>query len=143
MATQDKNMNPSSGDLSAQAMALAEHLGRMAGTLEGTAEKWLNDPSITEQLTRVRDGAAELLNSLGAGALRGRQEATRSGAQGVSGNSGGTPSGRRSAARRDAAHAAGKRHRKPAPSVRGAKKSDETISKARTAVAVRRRRKFG
>jgi hypothetical protein len=41
----------------------------------------------------------------------------------------------------DAAHAPGKRHRKPAPTVRGAKKSDERIPKMRTAAAVRRRRK--
>jgi hypothetical protein len=43
--------------------------------------------------------------------------------------------------RADAAHAPGKQHRKPAPTVRGAKKSDQRIPKARTAAEVRQRRK--
>jgi hypothetical protein len=41
----------------------------------------------------------------------------------------------------DAAHAPGKRHRKPAPSLRGAKKSNQSIPKMRTATVVRQRRK--
>jgi hypothetical protein len=39
------------------------------------------------------------------------------------------------------AHAPGKKHRKPAPTMRGAKKSDERIPKMRSAAAVRQRRK--
>ena len=63
-------------DLSTQAIALAEQLGRIAGTIEGTAEAWLNRQSLTDQLTRVRDGAAEMLESLTSGAEKGRQAAT-------------------------------------------------------------------
>ena len=39
MATQDQK---NAADLSEQAIALAEQLGRIAGTIEGTAESWMN-----------------------------------------------------------------------------------------------------
>jgi len=51
------------------------------------------------------------------------------------------PAGRTPSAKADMAHAAGKKHRKPAPQMRGVKKSDERIPKMRTATAVRQRRK--
>ena len=42
----------------------------------------------------------------------------------------------------DLAHAPGKRHRKPAPGLKGVKHSDERIAKLRVADANRQRRKF-
>ncbi len=54
MATQDQK---NASDLGEQAIALAEQLGRIAGTIEGTAESWMDRRKLTEQLTRVRDGA--------------------------------------------------------------------------------------
>ncbi len=115
-------------DLSEQAMRLAEQLGRMAGTVEGTAEAWLNRQTLAEQLTHVRDSAAQMLESLGVGALKERtaQPAKKA-----------VPT--RKAA--DPAHAPGKRRRKPAPSLRGVKKSNPKISKMRPAGTVRQRRK--
>ena len=50
--------------LSEQAIALAEQLGRIAGTIEGTAESWMNRQQLTDQLARVRDGANQMLESL-------------------------------------------------------------------------------
>jgi hypothetical protein len=163
MATpEQKNVS----ELSEQAIALAEQLGRIAGTIEGTAEAWLNRQSLADQLTRVRDGAAEMLESLTTGPERGRSAATatvrsftedvrHTASKAVSAVGAGRLAGKNppkskksvkraaaSATRRaDAAHAPGKQHRKPAPSVRGVKKSDERIPKARTAAAVRQRRK--
>jgi hypothetical protein len=163
MATpEQKNVS----DLSAQAIALAEQLGRIAGTIEGTAEAWLNRQSLTDQLTRVRDGAAEMLESLTSGAERGRSAATatvrnftedvrQTASKAVTAVGAGRRSAKdqrkskktvkRAAAsgtrRADAAHAPGKQRRKPAPTMRGVKKSDERIPKARTAEAVRQRRK--
>ena len=61
MATQEQK---NASDLGEQAIALAEQLGRIAGTIEGTAESWLNRQSLADQLTRVRDGAAQMLESL-------------------------------------------------------------------------------
>ena len=153
-------------DLSEQAIALAEQLGRIAGTIEGTAEAWLNRQSLADQLTRVRDGAAEMLESLTSGAERGRAAATatvrnftddvrQTASKAVTAVAAGRRTGKdprkskktvkrtpASGARRaDAAHAPGKQHRKRVPIVRGVKKSDERIPKARAAAAVRQRRK--
>ena len=127
MARQDQK--PDTSELNSRALALAEQLGRMAGTLEGTAESLLNRTALTDQLAQVRDGAAELLNSLTGGTKT--STSTRPARPGTS----------RGGRSQDPAHAPGKRHRKPSPSVRGAKKSDSRIPKMRTAAAVRRRRK--
>jgi hypothetical protein len=143
-------------ELSEQAIALAEQLGRIAGTIEGTAEEWLNRQSLADQLTRVRDGAAEMLESLTSGAEKGRSVVRQAASQAMTAVSAGrraakdrtnskkkTGSGMAATSTRkaDAAHAPGKQLRKPAPSMRGVKKSDQRIPKARTAAAVRQRRK--
>ena len=138
MGTQDQKSAP---DLGEQAIALAEQLGRIAGTIEGTAESWMNRQQLADQLTRVRDGATQMLEGLTAGAERGRQAATtavrrvrrRAKAKGA----------KPAAATRqaDPSRAPGKRRRKPAPTLRGVKKSDERIPKLKTAAAVRQRRK--
>jgi hypothetical protein len=150
MATQDKKPDVNTGELSSQAVALAEQLGRIAGTIEGTAENMMNRASLTDQLTRVRDGAASLLDSLADGAAQGRQSAQKKGAgqtraagtRAAGSTSSATgPRARAARAQVDLAQAPGKRHRKPAPSKRGVKKSDLRIPKMRTAEAVRHRRK--
>lgn len=115
-------------DFEAQAMALAEQLGRIAGTMEGTAESWLKQRKLTDQLTRVRDAAAEMLAGMKKSQTKNKKVAP-------------PPAPRRVAAKADPAHAPGKKRRKPAPSMKGVKKSDERISKLRTAEAVRQRRK--
>ena len=127
MATSDQKNASALGE---QAIALAEQLGRIAGTLEGTAESWLNQQSLADQLTRVRDGAAQMLESLtGRSAQNNNSKKTKTAAP--------APAVRRA----DPSRAAGKRRRKPAPSIHGLKKSDERIPKQRTAAAVRQRRK--
>jgi hypothetical protein len=163
MATPEQK---NASDLGAQAIALAEQLGRIAGTIEGTAETWLNRQSLTDQLTRVRDGAAEMLESLTSGAERGRSAATatvrhitddvrQTASKAVTAVAAGRLAGKgkkkskktvkreavSGARRADAAHAPGKQHRKPVPQMRGVKKSDERIPKARAAATVRQRRK--
>lgn len=168
MAIQDEK---TASDLGEQAVALAEQLGRIAGTIEGTAESWLNRQKLADQLTRVRDGASQMLEGLTAGADRGRKVATTAvravpgsakataglakardyvaSAAGRPGRSKPKNAKAGSAAKPavstmqkdDPSHAPGKRRRKPAPSMHGVKKSDERIPKARTAAAVRQRRK--
>jgi hypothetical protein len=128
MARRDQT---NASDLSEQAIALAEQLGRIAGTMEGTAEAWLRNPALTDQLTRVRDGAAEMLESLSSRARRSRKTSMAKSATKK-------PAAR---PRTDLAHAPGKLRRKPSPTMRGLKKSDERIPKLRTAAAVRQRRK--
>jgi hypothetical protein len=118
-------------NLSEQAIKLAEQLGRIAGAIEGTAEGWLERQQLAEQLTRVRDGAATMLGAL-------TREMQRTRLQRKTAARGKTPPARPAA---DLAHAPGKRRRKPAPTLKGVKKSDEAIPKLRTARAARQRRK--
>jgi hypothetical protein len=116
-------------DLGAQAIALAEQLGRVAGTIEGTAETWMNRQALTDQLTRVRDSATQMLEGLTGGTAKRRKAKNKK------------PSRPASARQADAAHAPGKRRRKPAPTLKGVKKSDQRIPKLKTAAVVRQRRK--
>ena len=140
MAIQDQKPDTTTRELNSQALALAEQLGRIAGTLEGTAEAWLNKASLTDQLTKVRDGASQLLNSLAGAAANGRRAIQKTnGAK----TSRAVPTRRgASAAGADPAHAPGKKHRKPSPTVHGAKHSDSTIPKAKSAAARRRLKSY-
>ena len=156
MATQDKKTDVTASQFSEQALALAEQMGRIAGAMEGTAEQWMGQASLTDSLVRVRDGAASLLDRMVGGAARGRREATtgstmsqpmpqptpasRNRTAGKSRNTASAAAPKRSASA-DPAHAPGKRHRKPAPSARGAKHSNQSIPKMRSAAAARQRRK--
>jgi hypothetical protein len=131
MATQQQK---NASDLGDQATALAEQLGRIAGTMEGTAEEWLKRPSLARQLMQVRDGAAQMLESLSKNALPGRGGKAQKRKKKEAGAAGAK------ARRADPAHAPGngaEDQRRP----RARKKSDESIPKLRTAQAVRQRRK--
>jgi len=137
MATQDQKDDTSTRELNSQALALAEQLGRIAGTLEGTAEAWLNRAAVTDQLTKVRDGATQLLNTLAGAAKTGRQAI-----QGKKPAPAPNRSTRRTAgANADPAHAPGKKHRKMGPTTRGVKHSNSSIPKAKASAAARQRRK--
>jgi hypothetical protein len=144
MATTDQKSDTATRELNSQALALAEQLGRMAGTLEGTAETWLNRASLTDQLSKVRDGAAQLLSTLAGGASSARKAVQARPTNGQSSSAGKMASsrGRSASATADPAHAPGKQHRKPSPTVHGAKKSDSRIPKAKASGQARQRRKL-
>lgn len=129
MATREKK---NEADLGEQAIALAEQLGRIAGTIEGTAESFMTRRKLTDQLTRVRNSATEMLEGLTGGTAKGRKASAARKKKAASAAS---------ARKADPAHAPGKRRRKPAPSMKGIKKSDERIPKMKTAAAARQRRK--
>ena len=130
-------------NLSEQAIALAEQLGRIAGTIEGTAESWMNRQQLTDQLARVRDSANQMLEGLTAGIEKGRKAVAGIRMPGGRGSKRGKRKAASAARTRqaDPARAPGKRRRKPSPSMKGVKKSDERIPKMRTAAAARQRRK--
>src|SRR5581483_11327341 len=72
----EKNKNTGATDeIGSQLFAMAEQIGRMAGTIEGNAEAWLNRSSITDQLTRVRDTASQMLDRVSGGMTQGREAA--------------------------------------------------------------------
>jgi hypothetical protein len=135
-------------------LALAEQMGRMIGTVQAKTEGWLDRSNLEEQLTRIRESAADVLAHLNPAAASARPVARRASGSSTSGGSGrarrsaaaGRPGGAgkkssgpgRSGGKVDAP---GKKHRAPMPTVHGVKHSDERIAKLRSANEARRRRK--
>jgi hypothetical protein len=101
-------------------VALAEQMGRLIGTVQGKAEGWLDPKQISDQITRIRDGATELLSHLGSAAGKSAGSARQS-AVAARGRSGGK------------VDAPGKKHRPPPPSTRPAKPSDDRVAKLKAA----------
>jgi hypothetical protein len=131
--------------LEAAVVAFAEQLGHVAGTVQAKADGWLDGATLNEQLTRIRDGATDLLNQLGGAAASvpvvGRAVSAKRKAKPVTR----TKAPARHAAKASTARsggmvdAPGKTHRKPPPTIKGLKKSDQTIPKARSAQQMRQR----
>jgi hypothetical protein len=116
-------------------VAFAEQVGRLIGTVESKSERLLDQKALSDQLTQIRDGAVDLLNHLGSAIASGRaaakpQKPPRKASTPV-GRSGGT------------VDAPGKTHRKMAKGARGAKHSDQGISKIKAAKMLRRPQRTG
>jgi hypothetical protein len=116
-------------------VAFAEQLGRLVGTVESKAEGWLDQKALNSQLTQIRDGATELLNQLGGALAAGRtatnpkkQEKATTSSAGRSGGKVGAP---------------GKTHRKRGESTKGAKHSNQMISKSAVEKVMRRPQRRG
>src|ERR1700692_3767090 len=56
---------PAADTVEQRLVAFAEQLGRIVGTVQARADGWLERRTLTEELTRIRDGAADLLNHVG------------------------------------------------------------------------------
>jgi hypothetical protein len=111
-------------------VAFAEQVGRLIGTVESKSERWMDQKALSDQLTQIRDGAVDLLNHLGSALASGRAAAKPQKPQ----RKASTPVGRSGGT----VDAPGKTHRKMAKGARGAKHSDETISKIKGAKTMRR-----
>ena len=104
MTVDQRNRTDDGGDETAsrveeKLIAFAEQLGRLVGTVQAKAEGWLDRPALVKEITRVRDGASELLAHVtGADAAGTRQVAPRK--------------------PRGPVGAPGKKHRKPPPEQR-------------------------
>jgi len=98
----------------------AEQMGRILGTVRAEAEGLVDVQALSSQLASIRDAAADLLTHIGGG---------EAGAPAAVAAVPAAPAKTRRS--RGAVDAPGKRHRKPAPSVRGAKHSDTRIAKSR------------
>ena len=117
-----------SGPMTTNAMeqrvvTFAEQLGRVVETVQAKAEGWMDRERLYEQIARVRDGAADLLEELAGGATKASKEkpATATARGGNRGRSGGV------------VDAPGKKHRKPMPSDPGANIVHSQVEKARMA----------
>lgn len=118
--------SPSVSAMQKRVIELAEQLGRIAGAAQAKTDLWLDQPAVSTPLAKIRDGAADLLESL----------ASRT-AQGA-GASRPTPASRgRSGGKVDAP---GKKHRKAPAVARGVKHSDQKIAKANAARQLKRLR---
>lgn len=89
-------------------VAFAAQLGRIAGTIHGTAGRWMDNEMLRNQIASVRDGAAHLLNEL-AGSRISRIKASRKKPVAAAARA---ADKKRSGGVVDAP---GKKHRKPAP----------------------------
>jgi tripartite-type tricarboxylate transporter receptor subunit TctC len=126
-------------------VAFAEQLGRIVGTVQAQAEGWLDRRTLTEELTRIRDGPADLLSHVGSGTASASAAATPARtkehmpARAATATTGWRPTvtTSRSGGKVDAP---GKTHRTPPAGARGIKHSDEMIPKLKAAQATRRRR---
>ena len=107
-------------------IAIAEQLGRIAGTAQARTDSWMHQPNFSEQLAAIRDRAAKLLDRVssltgakGNGAPKAKTARSRSGGK---------------------VDAPGKKHRKAPVAARGVNHSDQKISKALTAERMKRGR---
>jgi hypothetical protein len=127
---------PSVDGLEERVLAFAEQLGRIAGTVQAKTAGWMNGDALKQELARVRDGAAELLQQLTADAPP-VAVSTRTGA----------PAPRRTRGRSGGiVDAPGKKHRPPMPTDPGANRADSQAAKmraAKTMVKTSRRRGRG
>jgi hypothetical protein len=124
---------PTMDGLEERVLAFAEQLGRIVGTVQAKTAGWMEGDALKEELARVRDGAAELLQQLTADAPA-VAVTIRTGAPAPSrtrGRSGGI------------VDAPGKKHRPPMPTDPGANRADSQAAKmraAKTMVKTSRRR---
>jgi hypothetical protein len=127
---------PKVDGLEQRVLAFAEQLGRIAGTVQAKTAGWMDGDALKNDLARVRDGAAELLQQLAEDAPPAA----------VSTRTGG-PAPRRTRGRSGGiVDAPGKKHRRPMPSDPGANRADSQAAKmraAKTMVKTSRRRGRG
>jgi hypothetical protein len=127
---------PKVDGLEERVLAFAEQLGRIAGTVQAKTAGWMDGDALKNELARVRDGAAELLQQLTADAPP----------VAVSTRTGG-PAPRRTQGRSGGiVDAPGKKHRPPTPTDPGANRADSQAAKmraAKTMVKTSRRRGRG
>lgn len=117
-----------SGEVASEAMeqrlvALAEQLGRLAGTVQARAEGWLDSAALNKQLAGVRDSAAGLLAQLGGVRKKAPARKAAAAAPGAAGKA-------RSGGLVDAP---GKKHRKPLPPDPDVKRAASQAAKVRAA----------
>jgi len=109
--------------LEERVLAFAEQLGRIAGTVQAKTAGWMDGDTLKEELARVRDGAADLLQHLTAHAPAAAENRPTAGAaiRKSRGRSGGI------------VDAPGKKHRPPTPTDPSANRAGSQAAKMRAA----------
>jgi hypothetical protein len=145
--TASESASDESRAMEQRVVAFAEQLGRKVGTVERKTTGWLDMAALSDQVTRIRDGAADLLSHLGRDGARHEQpiegepdNPTPDNGPRTASREAGKVGGRKRASPRPAAKprvaspgrsrqqvaAPGKAHRKPPTTVAGAKHSNES-----------------
>jgi hypothetical protein len=122
--------------LEERVVAFAQQLGRIAGNVQAKTAGWMDGDTLKNELVRVRDGAADLLQQLTADVPPVPENKPTAGA--APGRSRGRSGG--------IVDAPGKKHRPPMPTDPGADRADSQAAKmraAKTMVKTRRRRGRG
>lgn len=127
---------PTTDVLEERVLAFAEQLGRIAGTVQAKTAGWMDGDSLKQELTRVLDGAADLLHQLTGDvpAVATKRPAAPTPARRSQGRSGGL------------VDAPGKKHRPPMPEDPGASAARSQPAKlraAKTMIKTNRRRGRG
>ena len=121
------------GDTEARVVALAEQLGWFLGTVQGKAEGWLSSEKLRDEVVRIRDGAAQLLQHVDAAArsaVMGKGPPKAADQQGVVvAGSEARKIAKDAKPSRGAVDAPGKRHRKPPPQEHLDKRMGEPVGK--------------
>jgi hypothetical protein len=102
-------------------IALAEQIGWFLGTVQNKAEGWLDRDALNKQVTRIRDGASELLKHIN----NAREATVNAGATKAAAsvkNAAPRPS-------RGPVDAPGKKHRKPPPQEKVDRRMGEPVGK--------------
>jgi hypothetical protein len=128
--------NATADTVEQRVVAFAEHLGRIAGTIQAKADGWMDRQTLNKLIAGVRDGAADLLEQLAGGTAKASKKtpADEAAHGRTRGRSGGV------------VDAPGKKHRKPTPTDPDANLADTQAAKMRTAktmVKTNRRRGRG
>lgn len=109
-------------------VALAEQLGWFLGTVKGKADGLLANESVRQEVARIRDGAAELMEFVNRAGASAKQAAA--GASRTARNAAGPqPVVAVPKPSRGAVDAPGKRHRKPPPQLKVDKRMGEPLGK--------------
>ena len=103
-------------------VALAEQLGWFLGTVQNKAEGWLDREALNTHVTRIRDGASELLKHISAS----RAATLKTGAKPAAKPKAATAAQKAS---RAPVAAPGKKHRKPPPQERVDRRMGEPVGK--------------
>jgi hypothetical protein len=96
-------------------VAFAEQLGTLVGTVQAKTQGWLDPEAMGKELTRIRDGASQLLDQLSPKALKAKKAPAKRKATKPSVATATATTARPS---RGLVDAPGKRHRKPPPQAR-------------------------
>jgi hypothetical protein len=114
---------PTADMLEERVLAFAEHLGRIAGTVHAKAAGWMDGDALKNELARVRDGAADLLQRLtpSGPAVAKNRPTTGAASKRSRARSGGT------------VDAPGKKRRPPTPTGPGANRANSQAAKVRAA----------